>query len=535
MQQTRSQRPPSRAPFPQRLKLVHQLSLLLLGAVLVAMLGVGSVVAWNLRSGFSDYMRARDEAQLDRFMHVVERRAAADPSMAWLRGSREAMQRLMADFDRSEGFERPERPERPDRPARVARPDRPPPEGQGPADRPGNDAEPDGPPPPRPDKPPPGRGLAGRVVIVDMAGQWLAGREQPRGAPYLQRAVKVRGVEVALIRLTQEREPQGVDARFLQRQYGGLAVALGVTLLLSLGLAWWAARRWIRPLQELQHAARRMADGELGFQMSTLQPGQGSHEIVGLVDDVNRMSQALAKLESTRRVWIASISHELRTPLAVLRGEIESIEDGARQPTPEVMASLRDEVMQLTRLVNDMHTLSMAEMGELHCEFAPGDANGLIQRVAQRFEARAARGGLTLKRLAPDDETLPVCWDLGRIEQVLTNLLENSLRYTTSPGRVIVAWQRQGEHVVLTVEDSAPGVPLAQLPLLFEPLFRADAARGRRHQGHGATAKDGSGLGLSIAQAIVRTHRGSITASASALGGLAVQVRLPLRVAEGTS
>lgn len=116
MRQTRSPRSKPRQPFPQRLKLVHQLSLLLLGAVLVAMVGVGGVVAWNLRSGFSDYMRARDEAQLDRFMHVVEQRAAADPSMAWLRGSREAMQRLMADFDRSEGFERPERPGRPPSP-----------------------------------------------------------------------------------------------------------------------------------------------------------------------------------------------------------------------------------------------------------------------------------------------------------------------------------------------------------------------------------------------------------------------------------
>lgn len=499
-------------PFKQRLKIVQQLSLLLVGAVMVAVLGVGGVVAWNLRSGFSDYLRARDEAQLDRFMRLVEQRAEADPSMAWLRGSREAMQRLMADFDRSEGFERP------------ARGGRPPPPGW-----PDGAHGPDFPPPPRPERSLPGNGIAGRVQIFDMSGQWLAGREQPRGASFMQRAVKVRGVEVAVIKLTQEREPQGVDARFLQRQYGGLAVALAVTLALSFLLAWWAARRWIRPLQELRRAARRMADGELGFQMSTLQPGQGSHEIVGLIEDVNSMSTALATLESTRRIWIASISHELRTPLAVLRGEIESIEDGARQPTAEVMANLREEVMQLTRLVNDMHTLSMAEMGELRYDFVPGDANLVLRRVVMRFEARAAQRGLRLKLLPPVEDVLPVTWDFGRIEQLLTNVLENSLRYTTPPGRVIVAWQREGECVVLAVEDSAPGVSAAQLPLLFEPLFRADAARGRRARAVARASQDGggSGLGLSIAQAIVKAHRGHITAGTSTLGGLVVQVRLP--------
>jgi two-component system sensor histidine kinase BaeS len=509
-----------------RLKIVHQLSLLLLAAVVLAMVGVGGVVAWNLRSGFAEYRLARDDVQLDRFVQLLELRSAPDPSMQWLRGSREAMELLVDEFASVEGLARPV-PRGSSRGGRndAIQPD----EGRPP--RPFSRPLPQQPPPP-PHRPPPPGSIAGRIQILDAQGQWLAGREQPRGAPVVSRLVFVRGQQVASVILTQEHELQGVDTRFLQRQYGVLGWTMVGTLLLSLLLAWWVARRWSRPLRDLQQATQRMARGELGFQIPASLAGQGSQEIAGLVDDVNHMSQALATLESARRVWIAQLSHELRTPLAVLQGEIESIEDGARQPTPAVMASLRDEVLQLVRLVNDLHTLSMADLGQLPCEFVEGDAQALLRRVAQRFEPRAVQRGLVLEfDGVPETQTMPpsmACWDFGRIEQLLTNLLENSLRYTTPPGRVVLRWQTVladplalGPCLLLTLEDTAPSVAPQQLQHLFEPLFRADVARGR--------GQGGSGLGLSIAQAIVKAHQGRISASVSALGGLRIQVYLPLQ------
>jgi two-component system sensor histidine kinase BaeS len=248
-------------------------------------------------------------------------------------------------------------------------------------------------------------------------------------------------------------------------------------------------------------------------------------------------------METARRSWIAQISHELRTPLAVLRGEIESIEDGARQPTREVMASLRDEVLQLNRLVNDLHTLSVADMGGLRCDFIPGDAHATLLGVTQRFEARASRAGLTLEHPGPATRPLPVRWDMGRMEQVLANLLTNSLRYTHSPGIVRVDWHTEGPILVLTVDDTAPGVPTADLELLFDPLFRTDRARqrGRPQDMTQALANRSlrpgdedstysSGLGLAIVRSLVLAHGGKVSASASALGGLCVTVRLPLIV-----
>jgi two-component system sensor histidine kinase BaeS len=144
--------------------------------------------------------------------------------------------------------------------------------------------------------------------------------------------------------------------------------------------------------------------------------------------------------------------------------------------------------------------------------------------MARRFETRASQLGLVLS-VQPGVTAIPVIpaqWDFGRIEQLLSNLLENSLRYTRAPGQVHVHWRTQGDTVHLTVEDSAPGVTAVQLDQLFDPLFRVDSARTR-------TGQHGSGLGLSIVRAITQAHRGMVAASASRLGGLAIQVSLPLQ------
>jgi two-component system sensor histidine kinase BaeS len=366
--------------------------------------------------------------------------------------------------------------------------------------------------------------LPQRILIRDAQGQRLGGREAAPGTRTMTRTVKVDGVVVATIDLADELQPIGVDARFLQRQYLGLAGAAGATILAALLAAGWVGRRWSRPLRALQSATQRIAQGDLTVQIPVGQaPGAlhaGAVEIEQLIADVNAMATALATLESARRIWIAEISHELRTPLAVLLGELESIEDGARQPTPQLIASLREEVLQLTRLVDDLHLLAVSDLGQMPCELQAGDANVALQRIAQRFATRAQQLGLTI-HVDADVQAIAVTWDFGRVEQLLSNLLENSLRYTTAPGQVRVHWQASATSLTLEVHDSAPSVAPAHLPKLFEPLFRADASRTR-------TGQHGSGLGLSIVQAIVRAHRGSVTAHASPLGGVAIQVVLPL-------
>lgn len=491
-------------PLP-RFRIAHQLSLLMTGAVVLAVLGVGALSVWSLRSGFNDYLQQRDEEQLTRLVKLMERRAVADPSMAWLRDDREAMRELMDELT-------------------------------------GRGARRRGPPPPPPPPglglgfpPPPGSGrpsplevpMAGnfpeRVVILDPRGERLGGHEPPPGLPRIVRAVLVNGVTVATLELSPELAPEGGDAIFLERQTKGLVGAAFFMALLSMLAAWWVAGRWSRPLQALQLATHRIASG----QRAQLLVPEGALEIAQLMADVNTMTLSLSRLENARRLWIAQISHELRTPLSVLRGEIESIEDGARAPTPAVMAGLHDEVLQLTRLVNDLHTLSVADVEGLHCEFTPGDAHSVLWRATQRFQVQASQRGLNLSLPTPVGESISACWDFGRMEQMLGNLLSNSLRYTDSPGRVCVQWHFSHSALTLTVEDSAPGVLQADLSQLFEPLFRVDRVRQRGDE-------HGSGLGLSIVRTIVLAHGGKVTASHSLLGGLSICVELPLN-AQGKS
>lgn len=494
-----------------RLRIIHQLSLLLVATVLLSVVAVGGFVAWNLKAGFSDYLRARDRQHVERFASVVAARGARDPAFVESMGQGVAMRELMDEFSAAEGITPPQRRPRPP----------PPPGGEGalPYGRPGaGELQREGPP-----RRSPPEGLARRIQIVDLQGQRLGGPPFPTDKNLLEAPVVVGGETVARVRMLPSTELEGVDLRFLSRQYIGLGGAAGVTLLLALLIALFAAPRLSRPLRELQAAARRIAGGELTVAV----PEAGSQEMAELIGDVNRMAASLKTLEGARRSWIAQISHELRTPLSVLLGELESIEDGARQPTPEVLGNLRGEVLQLVRLVNDLHTLSMADLGALPCAFSDGDAAAALTRTVQRFGPRAQKAGLQLDlRGGP---AVRVRWDFGRIEQLLTNLLENSLRYSAAPGQVVVQWEATPGGLELRVQDTPPGVLPDQLGQLFEPLFRTDSARQRRTEATGgsASASSGSGLGLAICRAIVQAHGGSIRAQASALGGLCVVASLP--------
>ena len=507
-----------------RLRLVHTLSLLLLSAVLLAVLAMGTVTAWNLEDGFSDYLEARDTEQLEQFANLVT-------GMAQQAGSLEALQQgtdmrdLLYRFAQHQGLAAPQMA-----PPGGEGPGLGPPPGPRPGPRPGPGGEPDrGGPPPR--GPPPGGAdvFGDRVMVVGVDGQvLLKGRARPPGAasastkgPFVDRPITLNGEVIALARMRPGAHvPDAVETRFLRSQYLGILTVASALLLLALASAWWVARRWARPLHAVQAATERIARGEFDIRLHGRQQGEGrSDEIGDLVRNVNRMAEGLQQLEGARRRWLAEISHELRTPLAVLRGEIEALVDGVRPLRPEAIVSLHEDVMRLGKLVDDLHLLAMSDLQSLPCRFDDLDAVELVQRQMARFEERATAKGLTLRFERGPLTTLPVCWDSARIEQLLSNLLENSLRYTDAPGRIVLALKCQGDGVTLEIEDSAPGVPAADLSRLFEPLYRADSARSR-HRG-------GSGLGLAICEAIVRSHGGRIDAACSALGGLRVRIKLP--------
>ena len=483
-----------------RLRLVHTLSLLLLSAVLLAVLAMGAVTAWNLRNGFADYLMARDVERLEQFAAFVGQSAEQAGGLQFMVQDGVDIRTLMDRFAVRQGI----------------RPGQPPPE-----DRPGFDSFR----PPAGHRPPPAGpdAFGERISIVQPDGGPLWGRPlTPEMGVLVERPVRVRGELVALARMLKLRAvPDDIDARFLSSQYGAIAGVALALLVLALASAWWVARRWVRPLLAAQGATLRIAQGEFAVRLN---PSR-TDEIGDLMRNINAMAQALAQLDAQRRRWIADISHELRTPLAVLRGEIEALVDGVRPLQPAAMVSLREEVLHLGSLVEDLHLLAMSDLKALPCYFEEQDALALAQKVLQRFELRAQQLGLSLQLSAPQQDRVPVRWDGRRIEQLLGNLLDNSLRYTDAPGRVRLTLQSDAAEVLIDLDDSAPGVPAVDAARLFEPLYRADAARSR-HTG-------GSGLGLAICHAIVQAHGGAIVATVSELGGLRIRIRLPRLAGEG--
>lgn len=501
-----------------RARLAHSLSLLLLGAVLLSVAAMGAVVTWNLRNGFSDYLQARDAELLERVARVIGARAEEVGGMAALRASGTNLQELLQEAGASDlrGALRPRPP-----PRRADPPPPPPPDDIDPLRSSGPYPEPtDADPRPDPQAPPQPRGpdaFPMRVAVYRLdAGLWF-GRPLPHArSAMMERPVVVAGQTVAYVRLAPGQPiPDAVDLRFLARQYRGIAWVSAGLICIALFIALWLARKLVQPLTAIQSATTRIARGEFGVRLT---PG-GIGEIGDLVRDINQMTEGLQRLEGARRRWIADISHELRTPIAVLRGEIEALIDGVRPMQETALHSLREEVLRVGKLVDDLHLLSLADLQALPCHVESADALAQVQGLVARYQKRFADKGLTLTLESPTVPTIAVRWDPSRIEQLCANLLENSLRYTNAPGRVVFRVETFRANLRLQVEDTAPGLSKADLARVFEPLFRADATRNREH--------GGSGLGLAICEAIVRAHGGRIAASASRLGGLLMTIDLP--------
>jgi two-component system sensor histidine kinase BaeS len=294
------------------------------------------------------------------------------------------------------------------------------------------------------------------------------------------------------------------------RKFAAVALGmLGAALVLGAGLAHWLTKR----TRAVASATAALIQGDYDVRLEA----SGEDELARLARDFNRLAATLAATRDARRQWIADIAHELRTPLAVLRGEIEALQDGVRPLGQASLGSLAQEVAQLARLVEDLHLLSLSDLGALSHSREALDVGEVVEEAidAQRraLEERGLHVELQIERGGN------ILGDGTRLAQVFGNLLQNTLRYTDSPGRLAVAVRRAGGRVVVDWQDSSPGVPDEELPRLTERLYRVDASRSR--------AGGGSGLGLAIVKAIVDAHEGMLVARASPFGGLWWELSFP--------
>jgi two-component system sensor histidine kinase BaeS len=357
--------------------------------------------------------------------------------------------------------------------------------------------------------------LPQRITLLDADGRYLAGR-RPDAIPLVRRAIEVNGHTIGFLGVARSHRPSDAMAlAFLEQLRASLWWILGFAVAFSALAATLLARHFRRPIRQLAGGAAMLAEGRFEVRL----PENRSDELGDLARHFNTLAQRLDSAESARRQWVADTSHELRTPLAVLRAQLEAIQDGVRSASPDTVDAMLRQVLALNKLIDELYALARADLGALDVKPERLDLWQLAGGQARAFEARLQAAGLALE-LGPPPARAQVMADPDRMRQVLDNLLENSLRYTASGGRVRIEAELDGAILRLHLDDSAPGVPDAALPQLAQRFYRVDASRSRAH--------GGAGLGLALCRRLLEAQGATLGFAHSQIKGLRATIAIPL-------
>lgn len=354
--------------------------------------------------------------------------------------------------------------------------------------------------------------LGRRISLLNSDHELIVGRggDSDPSVPIL-----VNSQIIGYVTLSPRRElTRPADRNFSRKQETSIYLIAAAALLFAAVISAVLARQLTQPIRALASGAHSITAGHFDTRI----PAAHNDELGDLANDFNRLAETLEKNRESRQRWVADIAHELRTPLAILRGELDAIEDGIRPFDASTRASLQSEVARLSKLVGDLHDLSVYDEGAFNYHREPVNLGNLLATTIENAEKRLQDVGIAVTSDLADD--IEILADGARLEQLFTNLIENTIRYTDSPGTLAVTCAVGNDVVDIGFADSAPGVPADALDRLFDRLFRVDYSRNRD--------SGGSGLGLSICKAIVIAHQGTIEAADSDAGGLLIRVRLPM-------
>ena len=293
--------------------------------------------------------------------------------------------------------------------------------------------------------------------------------------------------------------------------YEAVTYAALAALIAAILASFFISRQVVTPMLHMMSLSQRIAEGE--YQERLALPGgqqaDQTDELGQLALRFNQMADKLEKTETMRRQLIGDVTHELRTPLTAVKGYLEGLMDGVLPADPETYEQIHSEIDRLQRLVNDLQELSRVEAGAFQLNLAPVPPERLIERIqstlGRQFEDKNIQ-------LVTDVETgLPNLFvDKDRIIQVLTNLAGNALQYTPNGGKVSISVRREKSEILFAVKDTGIGISTEQLTFIFNRFYRTDKSRNR--------ASGGSGIGLTIAKALVQAHQGKIWAESNGEG-----------------
>lgn len=334
----------------------------------------------------------------------------------------------------------------------------------------------------------------------------------------------VAGVIIAAVRwfsteqiahLLMEGVGSEAEARAMADEYIGRVVAIGAIAGLVLGgvIAWWLARRILRPLARLTAATRQVAAGDLAARV----PEPADLELRKVAHAFNHMAATLERVEELRVELVEDVAHELRTPLTSLVGYTEALAEGVIPPSPEMLGTVHEEIERLARLVDALDQLARQQVPTRARAKAEIDLGDVVRRALALVAPELAARRIEV-HLDQDPRLPPLMADPDEIGQVIANLVQNAARYTTDDGDIVVRLEPEGGLIRCAIANSGPEIPANELALIWERLHRVDRSRTR--------ATGGAGIGLAIVRQIVEAHGGQVGASSSS-GRTEIWFRIP--------
>lgn len=471
-----------------KLNITHRVFLAILAANGIIVCCMFLIMQWSMDRGFLKYVNQLEQNRLERLAAKLEQAYGMEGSWKSLLQQPDGISRLISETVAEDS------PQHPHDPADWMK--RPPLE------------QPKSPQTKRHHR------LERRIVVLDAKGRHIFGSGNPADIEKFT-PISDKGAVVGYLGLPPSKLLSDVhQLSFVKEQKHVFALVALLMLVVAAAIALPLARLLVRPLKRLAAATSHLSSGRYDIRV----PVDSDDEFGHLSRDFNSLALTLDKNEYARRQFVADISHELRTPLAILKGELEAIQDGIQDLSFESIGSLQAEVSRLNRLVEDLYQLALSDVGALAYRKADVNLRDLLREAVERARPKLVDRSLTVSEFLPKNAVF-VCADADRLSQLFDNILENSQRYTDQDGSLEITLAPRKGWVTVDFKDSVPGVTEEDRDKLFDRLYRVEGSRSR--------STGGAGLGLAICRNIVEAHGGTIEALHSPLGGVWIRIDLP--------